>query len=94
MTLRILVPVKRVVDANVRVRVSARGAIDTTGLKMSLNPFDECALEKALQLQPNMPLAHLNLGMILAQTEELLSAAKHLDFAIAKLGASPDAHGR
>jgi electron transfer flavoprotein beta subunit len=51
MTLRILVPVKRVVDPNVRVRLSAAGAIDTAGLKMSLNPFDECALEKALQLK-------------------------------------------
>lgn len=51
MTIRILVPVKRVVDANVRVRVNGSGAIDTTGLKMSLNPFDECALEKALQLR-------------------------------------------
>lgn len=51
MTIRILVPVKRVVDANVRVRVSASGAIDTTGLKMSLNPFDECAVEQALQLR-------------------------------------------
>jgi electron transfer flavoprotein alpha/beta subunit len=34
MTARILVPVKRVVDANVRMRVSASGAIDTTGLKI------------------------------------------------------------
>src|SRR5258708_9197784 len=51
MTINILVPVKRVVDANVRVRVAANGAIDTTGLKMSLNPFDECAVEKALQLR-------------------------------------------
>ncbi|MGA9915373.1 electron transfer flavoprotein subunit beta/FixA family protein [Paraburkholderia sp.] len=49
--MRILVPVKRVIDANVRVRVSASGAIDTTGLKMSLNPFDECAVEKAVQLR-------------------------------------------
>ncbi|WP_310134569.1 electron transfer flavoprotein subunit beta/FixA family protein [Paraburkholderia terricola] len=49
--MRILVPVKRVVDANVRVRVSASGSIDTIGLKMSLNPFDECAVEKALQLR-------------------------------------------
>ncbi|MFM0736373.1 electron transfer flavoprotein subunit beta/FixA family protein [Paraburkholderia xenovorans] len=49
--MRILVPVKRVVDPNVRVRVSAAGTIDTNGLKMSLNPFDECALEKALQLK-------------------------------------------
>ncbi|TKC79246.1 electron transfer flavoprotein subunit beta/FixA family protein [Trinickia terrae] len=51
MPLNILVPVKRVVDPNVRVRVGANGAIDTNGLKMSLNPFDECALEKALQLR-------------------------------------------
>ncbi|CAE6726519.1 electron transfer flavoprotein subunit beta/FixA family protein [Paraburkholderia haematera] len=51
MTLNILVPVKRVVDANVRVRVAANGSIDTAGLKMSLNPFDECAIEKALQLR-------------------------------------------
>lgn len=51
MTINILVPVKRVVDANVRVRVSGAGLIDTSGLKMSLNPFDECALEKALQLR-------------------------------------------
>ncbi|WP_120298086.1 electron transfer flavoprotein subunit beta/FixA family protein [Paraburkholderia sp. BL23I1N1] len=49
--MNILVPVTRVVDANVRVRVAANGSIDTTGLKMSLNPFDECALEKALQLR-------------------------------------------
>jgi electron transfer flavoprotein beta subunit len=51
MTIKILVPVKRVVDANVHVRVSANGVIDTTGLKMSLNPFDECAIEKALRLK-------------------------------------------
>jgi len=51
MTIKILVPVKRVVDPNVRVRVSAAGSIDTNGLKMSLNPFDECAVEKALQLK-------------------------------------------
>ncbi|MEA3119096.1 MAG: electron transfer flavoprotein beta subunit [Paraburkholderia sp.] len=51
MTINILVPVKRVVDANVRVRVSTSGTIDTTGLKMSINPFDECAVEKALQLR-------------------------------------------
>ncbi len=51
MTIDILVPVKRVVDAHVRVRVSSNGSIDTTGLKMSLNPFDECAVEKAMQLR-------------------------------------------
>jgi electron transfer flavoprotein beta subunit len=51
MVSKILVPIKRVVDPNVRVRVNANGAVDTVGLKMSLNPFDECALEKALQLR-------------------------------------------
>ncbi len=56
----------------------------------SLNPA-RLQFEKALQLEPKMPLAHLNLGMILAQTEQLTAAAQHLDFAIAKLGATPDA---
>lgn len=51
MPLKILVPVKRVVDPNVRVRVGTTGSIDTTGLKMSINPFDECALEMALRLR-------------------------------------------
>lgn len=59
MTVRILVPVKRVVDPNVRVRVSAAGAIETAGLKMSLNPFDECALEKALQLKEAGVASHV-----------------------------------
>jgi tetratricopeptide (TPR) repeat protein len=56
----------------------------------SLSPA-RAEFEKAVQLEPNMPLAHLNLGMVLAQTDELSAAAKHLDFAIAKLGATPDA---
>jgi electron transfer flavoprotein beta subunit len=59
MTIRILVPVKRVVDPNVRVRLSASGVIDTVGLKMSLNPFDECALEKALQLKEAGVASHV-----------------------------------
>lgn len=59
MTIRILVPVKRVVDPNVRVRVSAAGTIETAGLKMSLNPFDECALEKALQLKDTGVASHV-----------------------------------
>ncbi|MBN3811584.1 electron transfer flavoprotein subunit beta/FixA family protein [Paraburkholderia sp. Ac-20347] len=59
MTIRILVPVKRVVDPNVRVRVNAAGSIDTTGLKMSLNPFDECALERALQLKEAGVASHV-----------------------------------
>lgn len=50
--MHILVPVKRVVDANVKVRVKADGSgVDTTGVKMSMNPFDEVALEQAVRLR-------------------------------------------
>lgn len=49
---RILVCLKRVVDYNVRIRVSADGSgVVTQGLKMSVNPFDEIALEEALRLR-------------------------------------------
>ena len=49
---RILVGLKRVVDYNVRVRVRSDGSgIDTDGAKMSINPFDEIALEEALRIK-------------------------------------------
>jgi electron transfer flavoprotein beta subunit len=49
---KILVGVKRVVDANVRVRVKPDGTgIVTDGVKMSINPFDEIALEEALRIK-------------------------------------------
>ncbi|MEO7775024.1 MAG: electron transfer flavoprotein subunit beta/FixA family protein [Steroidobacteraceae bacterium] len=49
---RILVGVKRVVDYNVRVRVKPDGSgVATEGVKMSLNPFDEIALEEALRIK-------------------------------------------
>lgn len=49
---RILVCVKRVVDYNVRVRVKPDGSgVITDGVKMSLNPFDEIALEEALRIK-------------------------------------------
>ncbi len=50
--MHILVPVKRVVDYNVKVRVKADGsAVDTAGVKMSMNPFDEVALEQAIRMK-------------------------------------------
>ncbi len=50
--MKILVPVKRVVDDNVRVHPTADGrGIATDGLKMSLNPFDETAVEEAVRLK-------------------------------------------
>jgi len=50
--MRILVAVKRVVDYNVRIRVRADGTgVDTAGVKMSMNPFDEIATEQAVRLK-------------------------------------------
>ena len=49
---KILVGLKRVVDYNVRVRVKSDGSgVETDGVKMSINPFDEIALEEALQIK-------------------------------------------
>ncbi|EUJ09710.1 electron transfer flavoprotein, beta subunit [Methylophilaceae bacterium 11] len=50
--MKILVAVKRVVDYNVKVRVKADGSdVDTQGVKMSINPFDENAIEEAIRLK-------------------------------------------
>jgi len=50
--MKILVGIKRVVDYNVRVRVLPDGSgVDTDGVKMSINPFDEIALEEALRIK-------------------------------------------
>jgi electron transfer flavoprotein beta subunit len=50
--LKILVPVKRVVDYNVKVRVKADGTgVDLANVKMSMNPFDEIAIEEAVRLR-------------------------------------------
>ena len=50
--MKILVPVKRVVDYNIKVRIKADGSnVDIEGVKMGINPFDENALEEALRLK-------------------------------------------
>ena len=50
--MKVLVPVKRVVDYNVKVRVKADGSgVETAGVKMSMNPFDEIAVEEAIRLK-------------------------------------------
>ena len=50
--MKILVPVKRVVDYNVKVRVRTDGTgVETAGVKMSMNPFDEIAIEEAVRLK-------------------------------------------
>ncbi len=50
--MKILVGIKRVIDYNVRIRVKSDGSgVDTDGVKMSINPFDEIALEEALRIR-------------------------------------------
>ena len=50
--MKILVPVKRVIDYNVKVRVKSDGTgVDLTNIKMSMNPFDEIALEEAIRMK-------------------------------------------
>ncbi|MCY4035091.1 MAG: electron transfer flavoprotein subunit beta/FixA family protein [Hyphomicrobiales bacterium] len=50
--MKILVPVKRVIDYNVKIRVRADGSgVETANVKMSMNPFDEIAVEEALRLR-------------------------------------------
>jgi electron transfer flavoprotein beta subunit len=50
--MKVIVPVKRVIDFNVKVRVKADGSgVDLANVKMSMNPFDEIAVEEALRLR-------------------------------------------
>src|SRR4030088_2053527 len=50
--MKVLVAVKRVVDYNVKIRVKADGTgVETANVKMSMNPFDEIAVEEAVRLK-------------------------------------------
>ena len=50
--MKVLVPVKRVLDYNVKPRVKADGSgVDLANVKMSMNPFDEIAVEEAIRLK-------------------------------------------
>jgi len=50
--MKVLVPVKRVIDYNVKVRVKADGSgVDLANVKMSMNPFDEISIEEAIRLR-------------------------------------------
>ncbi len=52
MSMKIIVPVKRVIDYNVKVRVkSDNSGVETANVKMSMNPFDEIAVEEAVRLK-------------------------------------------
>jgi electron transfer flavoprotein beta subunit len=72
----VLVGIKRVVDYNVRVRIKPDGSgMATAGLKMSINPFDEIAIEAALRLKETGAFAQVVLATIgPAETEQQLRA--------------------
>jgi electron transfer flavoprotein beta subunit len=75
--MKILVSVKRVVDYNVKVRVKADGSgIETSGVKMSMNPFDEIAVEEAVRLKEKgvaTEIVAVSLGV--AQSAETIRTA-------------------
>lgn len=75
--MKLLVPVKRVVDANVKVRVRPDGSgVDIANVKMALNPFDEIALEEAIRLKEAGKAAEIVVVSIgTAQAAETLRTA-------------------
>jgi electron transfer flavoprotein beta subunit len=58
MSLRILVPVKRVIDYAVKIRVVG-GAVETNNVKHSMNPFDEIAIEEAVRIKEQKKAAEV-----------------------------------
>jgi electron transfer flavoprotein beta subunit len=75
--MKILVPVKRVVDYNVKVRVKTDGSgIETSGVKMSMNPFDEIAVEEAVRLkEKGVATEIIAVSMGVAQCAETIRTA-------------------
>ena len=75
--MKVLVPVKRVVDYNVKVRVKADGTgVELAGVKMSMNPFDEIAVEEAVRLKEKgivTEIVAVSLGV--AQCQETIRTA-------------------
>ena len=50
--MKIIVPVKRVVDYNIKIRIKVDGSgVELANVKMSMNPFDEIAVEEAIRLR-------------------------------------------
>jgi electron transfer flavoprotein beta subunit len=75
--MKILVPVKRVVDYNVKVRVKADGTgVETANVKMSMNPFDEIAVEEAVRLkEAGVATEIIAVSIGVAQCQETLRTA-------------------
>lgn len=93
--MKILVPVKRVIDFNVKVRVRADGSgVDLGNVKMSMNPFDEIAVEEAIRLKEQGIAAEVvvvSIGVPQAQETLRQALAMGADRAIL-IEASSDVH--
>ena len=76
--MKVLVPVKRVLDYNVKPRVKADGTgVDLANVKMSLNPFDEIAIEEAVRLKEKgaaTEVVVVTIGVAKAESDVLLTA--------------------
>ena len=76
--MKVLVPVKRVLDYNVKPRVKADGTgVDLANVKMSMNPFDEIAIEEAVRLKEKGVVTEVvvvTIGVPKAETDVLLTA--------------------
>jgi len=75
--MKVLVPVKRVVDYNVKVRVKPDGSgVETANVKMSMNPFDEIAVEEAIRLkEAGVATEIVAVSIGAAQSQETLRTA-------------------
>ena len=75
--MKILVPVKRVVDANVKVGAKSDGTgVDIANVKMSMNPFDEIAVEEAVRLkEAGVATEIVTVSVGVAQAQETLRTA-------------------
>jgi len=75
--MKVLVPVKRVVDYNVKVRVKSDGSgVDIANVKMSMNPFDEIAVEEATRLKEKGVVTEIiAVSVGVAQCQETLRTA-------------------
>lgn len=92
---KILVGLKRVVDYNVRVRVKSDGSgVETDGVKMSINPFDEIALEEALRIKERgeaVEIVAVSIGGSESQQQLRTGLAMGADRAIlVETGSPPD----
>ncbi|HEY5101615.1 MAG TPA: electron transfer flavoprotein subunit beta/FixA family protein [Steroidobacteraceae bacterium] len=83
---RILVGIKRVVDANVRIRVKPDGSgVEMDGVKMAINPFDEIALEEALRIKERGmadEVVVVSIGVVEAQQQLRTALAMGADRAL------------